>query len=105
MTLFCNLCGHQIHSAQGETNGQTFVIDWLMRHLAQQHKKESAELAARIAAVSGYLTVRLYARIPATEEELIRDLAEIERELFGIISGDVITRLRDVMRGGQGGAN
>lgn len=109
MTFSCKLCGHQINSLRPGDKAIASVIDQLMLHLAQDHKQDGAELAARIAAVSGYLAVRLYARIPETERELLRGLAEIERELFALISGDVITRLRDVMmekpRGGQGGAN
>lgn len=110
MTVLCNLCGHQINSLRPGDKASASVIDQLMFHVSQHHKQDGAELAARIVAVSGYLAVRLYARIPATEDELIRGLADIERELFAVISGgDVVTRLRDVMtekpRGGQGGAN
>lgn len=105
MTLLCKLCGHEINSARPGPKAITSVIDQLMQHSAYVHKEDAAELALAIAAVSGYLAVRMFGTIPDDEYELRAGLAETERELFAIISGDVVTRLRDQMRGGQGGTN
>lgn len=109
MMLLCKLCGHQFISARPGEKASTSVIDQLMQHLAYLHKDDAAELAAAIAGASGYLAVRMFAKIPDEENELRARLAETERELFALISGDAVTRLRDVLmenpKGGRGGAN
>ena len=107
MMLLCKLCGYQFLSQSTGAKGKTWLIDQLMHHLSHQHRENTAELAAMIAAVSGYLTLRLYATVPEEETDLRAALADTERELFGLILGRM--RLRKLMgnseQGGQGGKN
>lgn len=110
MMLLCKLCGHQFLSVSAGSKGKTWVIDQLLHHLSQEHKQDAAaELAAMIGLAGGYIAVRLYARIPDEETELGDWIKESERELFALISGDAVTRLREVLmenpKGGRGGAN
>lgn len=110
MKLCCKLCSHEsIFEGSPGQKGQIALTDNLMRHIAHQHKQSASELAVSIAAASGYLAIRMFGTIPDDEHELRAGLAETERELFAVISGDAIARLREVMmsnpKGGRGGAN
>lgn len=109
MKLSCKLCGYEINSARPGAKAITSVIDQLMQHSAYVHKEDAAELALAIAAFSGYLAVRMLGILPDEEKELRALVTETERQLFAIISGDVVTGLSHVMmekpRGGQGGTN
>ena len=105
MMLSCKLCGDNFSSDLAGVEGRTLVIDQLLHHLTRQHKQDIGELAAKINATGGYLAVRMFGEVPNGETDLRAGLADTERDLFAILSGDVVTRLREVMRGGQGGTN
>jgi hypothetical protein len=85
MTIFCDICKHQITSLKTDLEAQREVMEAMATHLMSTHKNEAAEIAQDCVCV-GYMFIRKYMNIPATEKSLIATLDQAARSLLEVIS-------------------
>jgi hypothetical protein len=90
MIIFCKICGQKFNSNRPEAEQQKDVLVQMANHL-KSHQEQSVSLAIDvknvIEAITTYLLIKDYIRIPPEEQQLLKSYHEMESclvEIFGL---------------------
>lgn len=95
MTIYCQLCKHQInsrHDLPSDKSPESDCLESLSRHLVSRHPKQAAELKNDIDSLplllATYLLIKYFANIPPESASLQKHFEENEAILLAMFGAD-----------------